>query len=648
MKWHWQALSLGIGSAFVFFGLILAFGDARAAEAELAAKVDLVDSKLGKSRGCRDSLTELARETPGWVSVDPSDPQVIIEGTVHHSKMADVDFPFSHDSHDFNWHVDPDPQYQNRMSDANEVKNGRRLMEMEWESRYFPTFFWLVAGDRVFVRGRWIFDCGHPPYYTELHPVTLSVATRYKPYQFADQNNPSHANMTYIYAGGQGGYYTQKVLGQDYSFNIPVPPKPSPNATLVTQVVSTSHAGAAPIMTPVTVDGKQMVQVKLPLSRIPDNTPRWWLHDWILAAQRAIVLQKPIPPKNRPANPPTYSAVLASAWKEPTVSKGFRMIRVTFDDYVVKDDHDTGSGEWNMVIRVNDTFMKLPEKSVDDGDRVKIGQSFTVIVPEDGHVTLGAHGWEDDYDGYFGVGMPPGLFDIGSLNGNESLGQVDVAFAANQNFGAGKAWPITVAKGDYGLNIHIDEIKRFPAGAPNARNYFAAEIKSIRAIDSEAKTAAIPIDITLTLAEGAVKKSVQATVGQTTPLTGVRAVGSAEPGAPNIALGIDTALPTVIQNRGSKLPPKVIARPLRLRKAYAPGTYTEVLTFGVEQSLEFTFTIAPAPPPRTIRPGLIDRIGGNVLTPKTGVKPPPRLAKPPIGGGTRPPNVKPPFEKAKR
>ncbi len=633
-----KVLVLGFGSLGVFALLVMAYGT-RTPE----PSVQLVDSKLGKSRGCRDSLTGLDRETPGWVSVDPADPQVVIEGVVKRSKVSEVDFPFSHDSHDFNWDVILDPGYENRASDANSVLNGKRVMEMEWESRYFPSFFWPVAGDRVYVRGRWIFDCGHPPYYTELHPVTLSVATRYKPYHFPDQNNPSHANMTYIYASGQGGYYTTRALGQDVTFNVPIPPKPSANATLVTQVVSTSHLGAAPILSNTTVNGTPMVNVVLPLSRVADTTPRWWLNDWILRAQQAIVQRKPIPPIDRPNNPPAYSAVVASAWKEPTVSKGFRMIRVTFDDYVVKDDHDTGSGEWNMVLRVNDSFYMLPQKSVDDGDRVKIGQSFTVTVPEDGLVKVSAAGWEDDYDSYFGIGLPPGLFDLGSLNGNEALGQFEVAFAANQNFGAGRAWPINVAKGDYGMNIHIDEVKRFPAGSPNAREYFAAEIKSIRVIDAEAKTPTLPLDLTLSLAEGTLKKSATALVGQLTPLTGFRVVGSAEPGAATVPIGVDTALPTVSKSQGSKLPPKIIARPLRLRKPLGVGTHVETLTFGADQSIELTLQISKTTAPVN-RATLFQRLGGNVLQPaKSSGKPPPAgTRKPPLGGTAKPAQVKPP------
>lgn len=614
----------------VFAALVAAFGISPPPSVG-----ELTNSKLGKSRGCQDSLTELARETPGWVSIDPSDPQVVVEGMVHHSKMANVDFPFSHDSHDFNFHVVPDPAYESRMSDANEIVGGKRLMEMEWESKYFPMAYWPVEGDRVFVRGRWIFDCGHPEdgrFYTELHPVSLVASTRYQPYQFGMEVVPSHSNLTYIYANGQGGYYTTKVAGQDYVFNVPVPPKPSPNATLETKVVFPGNP--APILTPKIVNGVQMVEVRLPFANLPDPGSRWWLHEWIMKRRIAIATGKPAPAMDRPKNTFSYAAVVASRWKEPTLSKGFRMLRVTFENMKVHNDHDTFAGEWNVFLRANEKFFQVPEKSVDDGDTITINQGSSPIVAEDGVLRIEMNGWEDDYDSYFRVGMPPGAFDLFSLNSNESLGKVDVRFTAANNFGVGRH-SIKSSNGDSTLNFRIEEVKRFPAGTSTVRESYTATIKSIKAVVPDAKTPTVPVTFTMSLAEGSTTKTFNATVGQPTPVPGAAATGSVEATNPSMLFRFDSRLPALIKNRGSKLPPEVIARPIKIFKYLTPGTYKEVVTSEGQSSMEIEFVIAKARTLPTRFQGILARPGTLVKPPAAGGRPPAATARPP--GQVKPP-----------
>ena len=62
-------------------------------------------------------------------------------------------------------------------------------MEMEWEigttndgsDDRFPKEFWPSEGDRVWMVGRYIFDCGHPPPHTELHPANAVAFTHFEP-----------------------------------------------------------------------------------------------------------------------------------------------------------------------------------------------------------------------------------------------------------------------------------------------------------------------------------------------------------------------------------------------------------------------------------------------------------------------------------
>jgi hypothetical protein len=94
------------------------------------------------------------------------------------------DYPDFHDSHDQNFYIllDPDPAQISVLSSFGIDSRGVRpsedghvpdTLEVEWETgiltsqlrgdgRFFPKWAWPVPGDRVWVNGHWIFDCGHP------------------------------------------------------------------------------------------------------------------------------------------------------------------------------------------------------------------------------------------------------------------------------------------------------------------------------------------------------------------------------------------------------------------------------------------------------------------------------------------------------
>jgi hypothetical protein len=166
-----------------------------------------------------------------------------------HAEVSEEDLPWNHYTHDFTIKVTPDPPYLPLLSSwvrfpgasfsILNVPNGISVcaeaggapssdnstcvvpqeicpdlttgatchhtdMEVEWESASLmdegegfqriwgdiPEFAWPAVGDRVWVAGRWIFDCGHPgvpaaaqvrryvKYSTEIHPPRALVAFR--------------------------------------------------------------------------------------------------------------------------------------------------------------------------------------------------------------------------------------------------------------------------------------------------------------------------------------------------------------------------------------------------------------------------------------------------------------------------------------
>ncbi len=164
-----------------------------------------------------------ARINPEWkpIVIDPNFPIpynaiTILEGTVPPpaenessgdqapSEVSEEDTPTAHFTHDFTFKVVPDAGYFHLLSswvnpDGTVSVHGD--MEVEWENASLmdeqpdgsqrdwgavPEFVWPAVGDRVWVEGRWIFDCGHPnssdtthvQYSTEIHPPRALVTYR--------------------------------------------------------------------------------------------------------------------------------------------------------------------------------------------------------------------------------------------------------------------------------------------------------------------------------------------------------------------------------------------------------------------------------------------------------------------------------------
>ena len=79
---------------------------------------------------------------------------------------------------------------------------------------------WPLVGDLFAAAGRWIIDCGHTPYRTELHPVFMFAKMK------AEQFQGHLATRADVWVNG---WYP----GDPIEFDIFPPPRPSPDATLV-------------------------------------------------------------------------------------------------------------------------------------------------------------------------------------------------------------------------------------------------------------------------------------------------------------------------------------------------------------------------------------------------------------------------------
>lgn len=169
-----------------------------------------------------------------WGDVVVGGQQVMVSGTVQHAGFGTGDLPFDHVfGSDFNMDVGVDPQF----AEFTQMDGGptELPMHVELEEGLFPHArttpgsasgatwnemsdsarenvqpgYLPLPGDRVIVMGRWILDCGHGDYFTELHPLTFmawshvdgdrtTVGFFYNPYRVAQRYHPDPALATQV------------------------------------------------------------------------------------------------------------------------------------------------------------------------------------------------------------------------------------------------------------------------------------------------------------------------------------------------------------------------------------------------------------------------------------------------------------------
>jgi hypothetical protein len=131
---------------------------------------------------------------------------------------------------------------------GNVLLAGQKQLEVEFEEHYALYFFagwgWPTAGNLILTNGRHIFDCGHTPYNTEIHPpyLTSHIATRRR-------DDGTLETVADIWVNG---YFP----GDPIDVNLWPPPRPTPDSYLtvtrptddaalgVSVATTTSYSGA--------------------------------------------------------------------------------------------------------------------------------------------------------------------------------------------------------------------------------------------------------------------------------------------------------------------------------------------------------------------------------------------------------------------
>ena len=303
----------------------------------------------------------------------PDYSQMEITGTVKKEPLVShVDAPWNHFSHDMNWKVilDRDLGKLNAISSdpsehANEAIPGKpegstnpldKMMEMEWEigtkndgsDDRFPKEFWPSVGDRVWMIGRYIFDCGHPPPRTELHPANAVAFTHFEPVRIPSAG-PSivMAAKTSVYIHGGGGVYDHPVGGRHYKIYVDLPPKPSPTSRLVYSV--NPVFGAAPQITD--TNGAPLTDLGP-----SDNT---------ILIDYDLTNELPSPSIRRGAH-------VAAGWTDPAQTNVYHELKVTFKSIHLSGlkNRIGGDSYWeHLWANVNGQYVEL----LDPKSRFKCG-----------------------------------------------------------------------------------------------------------------------------------------------------------------------------------------------------------------------------------------------------------------------------------
>jgi len=333
---------------------------------------------------------------PGVPSVEPDG----VYGGVRYSHVASNDLFLDHDAHDVNFYValDQGTQQFSLNSDGNYKNqntflpnsNGERLLEVEWDMQHFPSRFWPTIGDRIWMLGRHVWDCGHTTsFHTEIHPPKAIAATRLQPLRIEGDATYSLTNVTYIYIHGRGGYFDAPVATRDYELNIETPPRPAgfvgpPGSWLL----ETPYGGPAPeiIGAPApgcagTAASPCTFRVRYPLALGDDSPDR------------------------------RFAAVIASGWRTPATVR-FRTFQVHFDKVTVLNRHNLLClADWKMWLNINGQWINVEGMAaVNNGTEVEIGRDVTVAVVDspDSALTIQATGWVSEADQAFGVTKSPG------------------------------------------------------------------------------------------------------------------------------------------------------------------------------------------------------------------------------------------------
>ncbi|GGX02886.1 hypothetical protein [Aquimarina muelleri] len=144
-----------------------------------------------------------------WKTVK-NEKSVQISGFQDYSRVTYTDNPFTHETRDWNWDVIPDPQFMYLLGEGYKGKgsgtNRIPVIHNEWETGSFPLQWRPFWGEYLTFWGRHIWDVGHAPTVTEIHPAHTIIREHTSAAPIGTNRVVVPINEAYIGMGLSGGY----------------------------------------------------------------------------------------------------------------------------------------------------------------------------------------------------------------------------------------------------------------------------------------------------------------------------------------------------------------------------------------------------------------------------------------------------------
>lgn len=386
---------------------------------------------------------------PTWRPVLGYDSVSVLEGMVEREygrpSVSAGDLPIYHYTHDITWNVIPDAAYRNFLSYDIRIKNENGIevrdtifnptVHIEWETglaqsnkgnacaelnrqgkscgfytggheRRDMIWNWPTSGDWVHVEGLRVWDRGHPPAGTEIHPARLVAVRRNLPEKIKPDSIFRYATRIDIFASGDGGAFDNNRLNQpsfvrkvkmgskDYEFTVKnTLPKPSPTAQLKYIIENRKGNGFQAMVDCAVNSAEGTITIKIP---------------W----KSASVSDETI-----------FAKTVYLFWDEGNgVAAGYEIdeVKITLNELQFSRFHEAlGKAEIRMFIDIAGNFLFLNEftkaKDVMDKGLGKtrkkkwlFNEQFVIQVPRNREFRIAAHGFEaDGIDKVFGHLIDP-------------------------------------------------------------------------------------------------------------------------------------------------------------------------------------------------------------------------------------------------
>ncbi|MCG3165708.1 MAG: hypothetical protein POELPBGB_01483 [Bacteroidia bacterium] len=378
---------------------------------------------------------------PTWRPVVGYDSVSVLEGMIEEElgrpSVSAGDLPVYHYTHDITWNLNPDKNYRHFLSyDIIKKPDGtidtvrNTTIHIEWETglaqsnkgnmctelnrqgkscgfysagheRGDVIWNWPTLGDWVHVEGLRVWDRGHPPAGTEIHPARLIATRRNLPARINMDSTNKYATRIDIFASGDGGAFDNnrtnqpnfvrkvKMSSKDYVFIVKQTlPKPSATALLKYAVKDRKGNSFTASATYTTNSKEGTITIKIPWKSAS-------VSDEAIFAQSVYLY-----------------------WDEGTgVPADYKIdeVTVTLNELRFDRFHEAlGKAEIRVFLDIGGNYLFLNEfANVADIMNDGLGKTrrknwnfnipFTVYVPHDKKFRVAAHGFEaDGIDKLFG------------------------------------------------------------------------------------------------------------------------------------------------------------------------------------------------------------------------------------------------------